>query len=303
VRRAFALGAALVGLAGSAPAEGGTGAEASAPSIQGAAMALLEPGPVLRRRSQTSAWTTSGLLGWAPLPPGAPARIVEEGTGYRLEAIRAGVGEIGVVFLPHLDGGPEISEYVARRFAREGMAVTALLPPRRAETGTADDWVVELAARVRAGRAGVRLSRQAGAVRCTAVVGLSLGALAAVPVAALEDADALVVLLGGGDLRAIARDSREDRLVASRADPGREARAAAALDPLTWAGHVTAAALVVSARWDRTIPPPATDALWRALGRPPHVRYPAGHTSFGIFLPAALGRAAAHVEGACSGAG
>jgi hypothetical protein len=48
---------------------------------------------------------------------------------------------------------------------------------------------------------------------------------------------------------------------------------------------------MIRAIWDQVIPPPATHALWDALGEPEIHAYPSGHYSFGIFLPSAMDRA------------
>jgi len=67
---------------------------------------------------------------------------------------------------------------------------------------------------------------------------------------------------------------------------------ASLVDPLAWAPRLPKSqVLMIRAIWDQVIPPPATHALWDALGRPEIHAYPSGHYSFGIFLPRAMDRA------------
>jgi hypothetical protein len=80
-----------------------------------------------------------------------------------------------------------------------------------------------------------------------------------------------------------------------------EAEAAALVDPLTWAPRLRKSrVLMIRAVWDQVIPPPATHALWDALGHPEIHAYPSGHYSFGIFLPHAVDRALEKADAWCA---
>jgi len=121
------------------------------------------------------------------------------------------------------------------------------------------------------------------------LVGLSLGAVLAVPVMGQEPRlQAGVLLLGGGDLVKLFRKSlllgglrlawEEQGLTPD------ELRARwKELEPLNYAAAVRGRAiLMVNGRYDSIVPSDCAQALWEALGRPPRIRINAGHYA-GIF--------------------
>jgi fermentation-respiration switch protein FrsA (DUF1100 family) len=220
----------------------------------------------------------------------------------------AGDGPAAVV-LPHLQGTTRIPEYVARRFAREGYQVVAQLPPEVAlDPGSTRDAMLQvMSERIREGRAAARVAARELGAPCRVLVGVSVGGMVAIPVAALEgDIDGTVSMLAGGGVRWIVDHSKEPLIQPSPTHPGdvppslAEAEAAALVDPLTWAPRLRKSrVLMIRAVWDQVIPPPATHALWDALRHPEIHAYPSGHYSFGIFLPHAVDRALEKADAWC----
>jgi dienelactone hydrolase len=105
------------------------------------------------------------------------------------------------VVLPHLQGTTRIPEYVARRFAREGYQVVAQLPPEVAlDPGSTRDAMLQvMSERIREGRAAARVAARELGAPCRVLVGVSVGGMVAIPVAALEgDIDGTVSMLAGG---------------------------------------------------------------------------------------------------------
>jgi hypothetical protein len=139
------------------------------------------------------------------------------------------------------------------------------------------------------------------------LVGISVGGMAAIPVAALEeDLDGVITMLAGGGLGWIADHSKEPLLQDSPSALREESvaptepDAAAWFDPLSWAPRLQGRrVLMIRAIWDQVIPPPATHALWDALGQPEIHAYPSGHYSFGVFLPRAMDRAVEKADDWC----
>lgn len=130
-----------------------------------------------------------------------------------------------------------------------------------------------------------------------ALVGFSHGAIVGGLVTAVEPRiKAAALVLGGGDLAGIIRDSSERSLARIRealmADQdlttgGFYDAASAALedvDPLTYAPLISPRTiLMINARFDHVIRRPYTETLWRALGRPELAWLPAGHYTAGFF--------------------
>jgi dienelactone hydrolase len=229
------------------------------------------------------------------------------GEGVRFRAlVVAGDGPAAVI-LPHLQGTARIPEYVARRFASEGYQVVAQLPPEVAlEPGSARESMLEvMRERIREGRAAARIAARELGAPCRVLVGVSVGGMVAIPVAALEeDIDGVVSMLAGGGMGWIVDHSKEPLIQPSPAAVGEAppalAEAAALVDPLTWAPRLRKGrVLMIRGVWDQVIPPPATHALWDALGRPEIHAYPSGHYSFGIFLPRAVDRALEKADALC----
>jgi fermentation-respiration switch protein FrsA (DUF1100 family) len=226
-----------------------------------------------------------------------------------LQALVVAGGGSAVVVVPHLQGTTRIPEYVARRFAREGYQVVAQLPPEAAlEPGSTRDAMLEvMRERIREGRTAARLAARELGAPCRVLVGVSVGGMVAIPVAALEgDIDGTVSMLAGGGMSWIVDHSKEPLIQPSATRLGEapptpaEAEAAALVDPLTWAFRLRGSRLLmIRAIWDQVIPPPATHVLWDALGQPEIHAYPSGHYSFGIFLPDAVDRAVEKANAWC----
>jgi cephalosporin-C deacetylase-like acetyl esterase len=153
--------------------------------------------------------------------------------------------------------------------------------------------------RILQGRAASRLAAGELGAPCRVLLGISVGGMAAIPVAALEeDLDGVITMLAGGGLSWIADHSKETLLQDSASAlregsvASTEPDAVAWVDPLSWAPRLRGdRVLMIRAIWDQVIPPPATHAFWDALGKPEIHAYPSGHYSFGVFLPRAMDRA------------
>lgn len=151
--------------------------------------------------------------------------------------------------------------------------------------------------------------RQEIDVNRVALVGFSHGAIVGSLVTAVDTRiKASALVLGGGDLAGIIRDSREGALARIRegvmADEGLTLdgfydTAAATLedvDPLTYAPLVSPrTVLMINARFDWVIRRPYAEALWRALGRPELVWLPAGHYTAGLFTSYARHKILDHI--------
>lgn len=141
-----------------------------------------------------------------------------------------------------------------------------------------------------------------------ALVGMSHGALVGSLVTAVEPRiRAATLLLGGGDLAAIIRDSHQhslervrDQLMDEEGLTRESFYQAVAptledVDPLTYAPLVSPrAVLMINARFDRVIPRRDAEALWRAFGRPELVWLPTGHYTAGLFSSYARHKMLAH---------
>jgi dienelactone hydrolase len=141
-----------------------------------------------------------------------------------------------------------------------------------------------------------------------ALVGMSHGALVGSLVTAVDPRiRAATLLLGGGDLAAIIRDSHQHSLERIRDQLMEEdgltresfyeavAPTLEDVDPLTYAPLVSPrAVLMINARFDRVIPRRYAEALWRAFGRPELVWLPTGHYTAGLFSSYARHKMLAH---------
>jgi pimeloyl-ACP methyl ester carboxylesterase len=141
-----------------------------------------------------------------------------------------------------------------------------------------------------------------------ALVGMSHGALVGSLLTAVEPRiRAAALLLGGGNLAGVIRDSDQSSLERIRdsviAEEGltREsfyesvAPTLEDVDPLTYAALVSPRkVLMINARFDRVIPRPYVESLWRAFGRPELVWLPSGHYTAGLFSPFARHKMLAH---------
>ena len=284
-------------------------ADLSPPQVDLDSPPSLEPGSPLRISRGPAQWASQGWFRLTPRPEERPEVWTISGGGVRLRAlVIAGDGPAAVV-LPHLQGTTRIPEYVARRFAREGYQVVAQLPPEAAlEAGSTREAMLEvMRQRIKEGRAAARIAARELGAPCRVLVGVSVGGMVAIPVAALEgDIDGVVSMLAGGGMGWIVDHSKEPLIQPSPIPRGEapsapaEAQAAALVDPLTWAPRLRKdRVLMIRAVWDQVIPPPATHALWDALGQPEIHAYPSGHYSFGVFLPHAVDRALERADAWC----
>jgi len=281
----------------------------SPPPIDVESPDTLEPGSALRISREPARWSTEGWLRLTPIPEALPELWIVTGDALRFRALVVAGDGPAVIVLPHLQGTMRIPEYVARRFAREGYQVVAVMPPEVAlRPGPRRDAMLRvMRERILQGRTASRLAARELGAHCRVLIGISVGGMAAIPVAALEeDLDGVISILAGGGLGWIAEHSKEP-LLQDPTMPSQEGSASPAttteaslVDPLAWAPRLSKSrALMIRAIWDQVIPPPATHALWDALGQPEIHAYPSGHYSFGIFLPHAVDRALEKADAWC----
>lgn len=226
---------------------------------------------------------------WAGHSDEVEASEWEIATGGRtIRTIVAGDGEVVVVVLPHLNGTRLLPEVATAFLARANLRVLALVPPRWAPgIASAHELLQVLAWRIRLGRTIVRLANEELPSRCTILVGVSIGAVSAIVVAALEPSvDGVVSVLGGGELEDLVAHSSADQFESFRAtwaelpSADRDAVSAqlGALDPITWASKLDPArVLLVRARFDRVIPERNSAALRQAFGSAREWVAPTGH--------------------------
>ncbi len=265
-----------------------------------------EPGDATVRRTLEWRWSTGWPWWFVPTPAHSGVYEAITGPGFGIRAITAGKAGPLVVWLPHLDGRPDAAEFAVRTLSARGISVAGLIPPGQAlaEGMDADAWISLLEERVRSGRAAVReFARERG---CLVLVGMSLGALAALPVAALEnEVDGLVIMLAGADLAALAETiphlgQRFARFSLGELSPIQSQRLER-LEPTTWAsGLERDRILFVRASFDAIISEESSEQLWEALGRPERISYPIGHLSFAFAMPFAVDAIGDHVDKVCA---
>ena len=139
------------------------------------------------------------------------------------------------------------------------------------------------------------------------VAGVSLGGIMAATLLGMDERiRAGFFIMAGGGLPEIIHDSHDPRLESFRdgvqgsaGEVDREAFLQAMrpttldLDPLTFAANVEPdRALIVSARFDRVVPPQSTEALWEAMGRPRWIKVPSGHLAILPFFWWSVGQGA-----------
>ena len=125
-----------------------------------------------------------------------------------------------------------------------------------------------------------------------AAAGVSLGGIVAATLMGLDERiRAGFFVMAGGGLPELMHDSAEgplrrlrERIFAQRNDHDRgafiefAAPYTRAVDPLTYAGRIDPRrVLLISARFDRAVPPDRTRVLWEAMGRPNWRVVPVGH--------------------------
>lgn len=227
--------------------------------------------------------------------------------GYRAEFEALVVPGRGpaIVLLPHLDGFPALTEILTNRLGRAGWQVVAILPPAIAMAGGASprEWAELLRRRVRDGRLAVRVATDVLGASCVLLVGHSIGAMAALPVAALEPGvRGIATIAGGGDLFGIVRDSSNEDVAALRARSlAGLAAEASDIEPLSWTGELQRLPiLLIRPGFDRVVPSASSLALRAALPHSEELVLPAGHYSSMLFLPQILARTLEHGERVCS---
>lgn len=210
-----------------------------------------------------------------------------------------------VVLLPIFNGQLIITRFFARYFANQGWAALIITRGRDALDGlsapeetllanTGDyrrvlDWA-ERQPELDASRIGL--------------LGISFGAIDAVILAALDDRiDALVTLMGGGDLSYVMVNThyrRVARTVSSLAESegvSREALGQAfdaqiTTDPLEMARYIDPQrVLMVLARTDEIVPFEAQEALRKSMGAPETLYLPTGHRPSVVYFPTLRARA------------
>jgi dienelactone hydrolase len=139
------------------------------------------------------------------------------------------------------------------------------------------------------------------------VAGVSLGGIMAATLLGMDERiGAGFFIMAGGGLPEIIHDSRDPRLESFRdgvqgteGEVDREAFVEAMrpttedLDPLSFAPNVEPdRALIVSARFDRVVPPERTEALWEAMGRPRWIKVPSNHYAILPFFWWSVGQGA-----------
>jgi dienelactone hydrolase len=220
-----------------------------------------------------------------------------------------------ILVFPILAGSHVASEALAKAFVDRRYAVLRLeRRPLHMERQESADYLAERVS------GAVRASRRLLDWLVThpeidperiGVAGISFGSfLAAVLLGVDERPKAGFLALTGGGLGEILHDSREkpvrvfrDRLMSQYGLESREAFLEFVepyvypMDPLTYAGNVEPGqVLMVTARFDRIVPPERARALWDALGEPTWVKVPTGHYQALPLLWYAAARGADHFD-------
>jgi dienelactone hydrolase len=225
-----------------------------------------------------------------------------------------------VVVFPIRAGSHVVSEALAKALVNRGYA--ALWLERRVSLFSADDhrdpadfsaFAADLEDFVLDARRliGWLVTRPEVDPERIATAGVSLGGILAATTLAQEPlARAGFFVMAGGGLADILSESQDggvrkfrQRGIAAQAfhDDADVARVARAftdpMDPLTWAHRIQPEqVLLISARFDRVIPPERTEALWQALGRPRWLVVPTGHYQLLPYFWWAVGQGADHLD-------
>jgi len=233
--------------------------------------------------------------------------------------LKSGQDAPTIIILPILGGNYFFSKNCARYLARRGFSCLRFertanpLDPEKGLTHTemalrhavidirrSIDWLGH--------RGGAHLNR-------IGVLGISMGAIVAVLASEVEPRiKAAAILLAGGDIATILATSKEHMVIRFRAGVMRTrgidlqqfhedaTRILAPVDPLTYAsGSDPKYILMVNARFDSVVPPPCSEKLWEALGRPLWIRIPTAHDSSALFLPYLRYRVLKHFREAFAG--
>lgn len=229
--------------------------------------------------------------------------ISRVGENYQVRAVRSEGTNGLVIWLPHAAGTATGSGIVARLATARGFGVAALLPPPDLLRPGApvEEWVSLVEERIRSGRAAVDLY-DTETTRCTVLIGVSVGGIAALLVAELEERiDVAVGMLAGGGEAGLTEAARAYGAAVPLSPDAQLSLRLHALDPAAHASRLLGRkVLLVRALLDGVTSGEAFDSLRTALGDPPVHNYATGHETFPYVLPLAVDRALAWVEDACA---
>jgi carboxymethylenebutenolidase len=219
----------------------------------------------------------------------------------------------GVMVFPIRGGSHLVSEALSKSLTNRGY-VTLRLERRRVFQHSDPEGDFEVpAARLRDSLVDARRLLDWFAARTEVdgerigVAGVSLGGIMAATLLGMDDRiGAGFFIMAGGGLPEIIHDSKDPRLVSfrdgvqgSEGEVDRKAFVEAMrpttedLDPLSFAPNVEPdRALIVSARFDRVVPPERTEALWEAMGRPRWIKVPSNHYAILPFFWWSVGQGA-----------
>lgn len=216
----------------------------------------------------------------------------------------------GVVVLHILGGDFELSRAICRALAINGVgALFVKMPyygPRRpagkqirmisADLDQTTQGMRQAVLDIRRATAWLGAQPEIDAHRL-GVTGISLGGIiAALATAAEPQLSKACLVLAGGDLMKIIRESDEMAGIRKQwaqepFDADKVAAQLRTVDPLTYAGKLKhRKLLMLNARQDRVIPPDCTQALWEAVGRPEIEWWNADHYSAAWYLPHGMSR-------------
>ncbi|MCX7826852.1 MAG: dienelactone hydrolase family protein [Verrucomicrobiae bacterium] len=212
-----------------------------------------------------------------------------------------------VVMLHHAEGATHLEDFIARKFAGDGLPTLLVQFPYYGKRKPKDKSNAELLEKadmdtlltilrqglLDAHRAKDWLrSRSEVDPKRVSILGISLGALAAATIAGVDpDFHRTVLLLGGGDIAAILssdlpglqRTRRQYLALAPTVDELRQKLRS--VEPLTFAYRVPrGSVLMVNARLDDHIPVACTEKLWKALGEPTILWHDTTHVGMVIHL-------------------
>ncbi len=215
---------------------------------------------------------------------------------------KAGENPPTIIILPILAGNYFLSKNSARYLARRGFSCLRFertVNPLDAEKGLRHTEMVLRHGIIDIRRAIDWLAEgNGGNSNRIGVLGISMGAtVAALALEVDPRISSAAIVLGGGDIAAILATSREDRVVRFREGVMRAkgmgldqfleeaTRRMCPVDPLRYASRAAPKnILMVKARFDRVIPAPCSEKLWKAMGRPTWISIPTGHYSSALFL-------------------
>lgn len=210
----------------------------------------------------------------------------------------------GVVVLHILGGDFDLSRLFCRSLASHNVAALFVkMPhygPRREPGSTARMVSLDPRETVRGmtqavldvRRAAAWLGAQEGVDReQLGIMGISLGGITSALAATAEPRlKNICLLMAGGDIAAVAWESRElkklrERWIAAGGNRESLIETLKTVDPVTYGSNVRGRRiLMLNARQDEVIPPACTESLWRAFGEPEIRWWNAGHYSAALHI-------------------